>query len=69
MRYGVTLVVAASIYIEVEADSKEEAMDKASEHDDCYVSLCYQCSQGLEVGDVLCDDEANHVEELEANPT
>ena len=69
MRYGVTIIVDASIYIEVEADSKDEALDKAYESDKCYVSICHHCAGKIAIGDVLYDHDANDAEELVPNPS
>lgn len=45
-KYRVYGTVTGSKYLgEFEADTKEEAMDKAAESDECYVSLCHQCAR------------------------
>jgi len=62
MRYGITLIVDASIYVEVEAESKEDALKKAMdmEHD---TSQCHHCADKVEVADVL--DQGHLIDELE----
>lgn len=48
-RYRVYGAVKATKYIgEIEADSKEEAEEKAWAMDEAYVSLCNQCSSEAE---------------------
>jgi hypothetical protein len=51
MRYRVRLDACASIYIDVEADSPEEAEAAAFEGEDCYISLCHQCAGNVDIGD------------------
>jgi hypothetical protein len=47
MKFNVYATVTGSKYIgEFEADTKEEALEKAA--DECYVSLCCQCSRECE---------------------
>lgn len=57
MKYLVTVVFDASKTIEVEADSAEEAKDKAVETIDG-VTLCHQCADCIEVGDPTGATEA-----------
>jgi hypothetical protein len=45
----------ASHVEEVEADSPEEARDKAREQ--AYVSLCHQCAHHLDLGDFEDDED------------
>jgi hypothetical protein len=54
MKYSVWGSYYASKYLgEVEADTKEEALEKAETEDlDYYVTLCHQCSDEVEVGDL-----------------
>jgi hypothetical protein len=47
-RYFVCVTYDASVTIEVEADSEEEARDKALEEAP-HVSLCHQCAGKIEV--------------------
>ncbi len=56
-KWGVTLIVDASIHIEVEAENAEEAKDKALSTAGS-PGLCYQCSRELDVGDVIDAVEA-----------
>lgn len=61
-KYGVTVPLFASYYVEVEAKSESDAIDKA--YDLCPTSVCWQCSQELELNGV--DEKADaQVEELE----
>lgn len=48
--YEVTLLIDASIGVDVEANSPEEAVEKA-ENESGSVSLCHQCSRELQTGD------------------
>ena len=59
MKYLVTLIVDASIRVEVEADSKQEAYDKAL--DNAFTpSICHQCSREIDLGDII--EPKNHLE-------
>lgn len=49
MKYIVTVPYFASTTVVVEADSKKEALDKATR--DVHVSVCAQCSKDLDLGD------------------
>lgn len=49
-KYKVTLVVDASVTVEVEADSEEEARDKAEKIVE-HPCLCHYCAGQLDVGD------------------
>lgn len=54
-KYSVAIEVHATMYVEVEADSEEEARDKA-ENEANEPVLCYQCANEVEVhgiGDVI----------------
>lgn len=64
MKYIVSLMVDAWISIEVEANNEKEAMEKASDHKDCHVSVCNFCSEKLQVGDILWNHKANTTEEI-----
>ena len=52
-KYYVTVIFDASKQIEVEADSPEDAAQKAYESDECYVSLCHRCSHEIDMGDAV----------------
>ena len=53
MKYEVYGVVRASKYLgTVEADTKEEAEEKAWSDLDAYVSLCHQCSSEAEEAEI-----------------
>jgi hypothetical protein len=55
MKFDVYGIYTASKYLgEVEAESKEKAEDKVwnDEGYDTLISLCHQCTNELEVGDV-----------------
>jgi hypothetical protein len=54
-KYGVSIPIYASAYVEVEADSEEEAIEKAEES--YHVSLCHQCAREVEIGEF--DDSAS----------
>lgn len=48
-RYRVSGTVTASKYLgEFEADSPEDAVDKALTSDAAYVSVCHQCAHDVE---------------------
>lgn len=54
-KYSVSIQVYATMYMKVEADSEEEAREKA-EKEAYEPTLCWQCSDEVEidgVGDVL----------------
>lgn len=51
MKYTVCVAVYAERYIEVEADSEEEAKEKAEESEENSFSLCNYCSQTMELAD------------------
>jgi hypothetical protein len=51
-KYHVTFIVDATTYVQVEADNEEQAKEKAWEQVD-HPCLCYQCSNDLEVGDIV----------------
>ena len=63
MKFRVTLIVDATTSCEVEADSKEEALEKAYQKG--YPSVCHQCAQELEVNGLSpCSDDLDRVEEI-----
>lgn len=49
MKYTVVLASSSTTVIDVEADTPEEARERAC--NEAYVSLCHQCSDSVEVGD------------------
>ena len=53
-KYTVILSVHASISVDVEADSEEQAKELALKKADC-PTLCHYCADKIEIGDV---DEA-----------
>jgi len=62
-KYVITLLYDACESIEVEADSPDAALDAA--YGRAEASLCYQCSEHLELGDVVkaivCDADGNEI--------
>ena len=52
MKYRVIFTVDATCSVEVEADSEEEAKEKAWEEASA-PTVCHQCSNELEVGDIM----------------
>ena len=55
MKYKVYGIMAASVFLgEYEAESPESAKDLADEDNEAnwYPSLCYQCSQEVELEDI-----------------
>ena len=50
-KYYVTIAYSASKSVGVEANSPQEAANKAYEMDDVYVSFCHQCSHKIDIGD------------------
>ena len=59
-KYIVYGVVSGSKCLgEFEADTKEGAMNEAAESDECYVSLCHQCSgevDGAEIHEFVVNE-------------
>lgn len=49
-KWNVTVLVDASVNVEVEADTEEEAKDKALQKAPT-PNICHQCSDELEVGE------------------
>ena len=48
-KYSLYGKVFASKYLgEVEAETKEEAIEKGYELDSCFVSVCHQCAKEIE---------------------
>lgn len=60
MKYLVSMSTGASGVVEVEADSPDEAVDKACE--EMYVSICHQCAREVTVGDEWEPEAAYEVE-------
>lgn len=52
-KYRVFVPLGATAIIEVEADSKEEALEKIYAP-----SVCHQCSHDVEVGELYDEDKA-----------
>ena len=48
MKYLVSVPVFASVNVEVEASSKEEAIEKAAEQ----AHVCHQCARDVELGGI-----------------
>jgi len=64
MKYRVTLIVDATVSVEVEADNKEQALSRAYAQAETPV-LCHQCNEGIELNDVVPhSDDLDRVEEL-----
>lgn len=61
-RYSVMLPYHASVYVEVEAENEEDAIQKA--WDDAYPSVCCHCSKHVSI-DEANDDCAPSIEILE----
>ena len=63
MKYTVVLVAGATTVVDVEANTADEAREKACE--EAYVSLCHQCAHDVTVGDewepVQVTDDSNEV--------
>jgi hypothetical protein len=59
-KYSVSIPYYASVFVKVEAESKEQALEKAYEQ--ARPGLCHQCSDRVEVFEAT-DEEAD-VEEL-----
>lgn len=52
MKYTVCVAVYAEKYITVEANSEDEAKEKAEESEENGFSLCHYCSKNFELSDV-----------------
>jgi hypothetical protein len=52
MKWHVCVLYDASVTVEVEADTEEEAKEKAMDQAGG-ISLCHQCSDEIELGDAL----------------
>lgn len=51
--YSIYAKVVGSKYIgEVEAESEDQAIEKAEEHPNAYISLCHQCSHHCEDAEI-----------------
>lgn len=50
-KYSVAIEVHATMYVEVEADSEEEAKEKA-ETEAYEPTLCWQCANDVEIGGI-----------------
>jgi hypothetical protein len=63
MRYYVYGLVSGSKYLgEVEADSEDEARDKAEHLDTAHVSLCHQCADEVDNAEIT-DIEVEEIKE------
>lgn len=64
-KYNVSLIFSADFEVEVEADSPDDAAEKAYNSDAVSVSLCHQCSKDINIGDcyrvIVCDEAGNEV--------
>lgn len=58
--YSVLLTVDASIVVQVEAESEDEAKDLASDIAEA-PRVCHHCSRNIEIGDILEAVEATEV--------
>ena len=63
MKYSVAISVDATVHVDVEAESKEAAERAA--YKAARVSICHQCSRGLDVGDL---GDVLDVTELDSQP-
>lgn len=55
-KWNVSLAFGASKFVAgVEAETKEEAIEKALESDG-YASLCHHCAREIDIGDPIYDD-------------
>lgn len=65
MKYSVSLVYAAGSNITVEADSPEEAAERAYASESASVQLCHQCAHEIELGGcyraVVCDESGEEL--------
>jgi len=50
-RWHVYGIISASVCVTVEAETKEEAEDKAASELDC-PTLCHQCAREIDLGDI-----------------
>ncbi len=62
-KYRVTLLVDATVTVDVEANSKREAREKALDTADT-PSVCHKCSSKVMIGDILENEDDDLVEEL-----
>ena len=53
MKYRIFVPVGATAILEVEADSKEEALEQIYAP-----SVCHQCTRDVELGELYDEDEA-----------
>ena len=61
-KWAVTLLVDASVFVEVEAETEDEAKTKAWEQAPS-PSVCHQCSRDLEIGEIYEIAEAVEISE------
>lgn len=65
MKYTVLLQSAAGTWVDVEADTPQEAAQRGEE--DAHVSICHQCAGQVDVGDEwevveVLDEDSNEVD-------
>lgn len=53
MKYSVTVIFDASVSVEVEAESADQAIELAMEHERMCPGLCHQCADEIELGDAM----------------
>lgn len=51
MKYNCSVIYDAAQYLQIEADTPEDASEKAM--GECSASICHQCADSLELGDAL----------------
>lgn len=53
MKYDVSLIFSADWGVEINADSPEEACEKAYNSDEAAPSVCHQCASHVNLGDCI----------------
>ena len=57
MKYVVFGIVTGTKYLGTwEADSPDEAIDKALQSDDNHISVCHYCSRSFDLDDICCQE-------------
>lgn len=52
-KYAVLGIIGASKFLgHYEAESEEEAIDKAEKNSSLYVSICHQCAEEIDIGEI-----------------
>lgn len=59
-KFGLYFETAASVYVEVEADDIDEAVDAA--YQKLPGGLCHQCAGDYDIGDLKWDDSSYEVD-------